>query len=278
MRTLTLMMVLAAAAPAAYAAEETAIGTASIAGADAEISHAKGPFEPLKAGAAVHQGDRVRSRQAGIKITFQDQSSISLAPRSEIELNEYVYKPQASRRSMFKLWGGKLKATFSKFLSADNDVRIATPTAVAGVRGTQFFVGVNQKEGSDKPEDTTTDVVVFEGKVNVKSALDKVAGAIDLNPGQSSVVAFNAAPGAAVTLPPDTLRSLQRSAAVKGKGTASATVSEAQLTGASNSVGGGMRRSAFSGAALGPPPIQQQPTDAKQGSTLTIRVRVPDEQ
>jgi hypothetical protein len=270
------MLVLAATASAASAAEETAIGSAAIVGADTEVSHAAGAFGPLKAGAPVHQGDRVRSKGASVKIVFLDQSSVSLAPRSELELNEFVYKPQASRRSMFKLWGGKLKASISKFLSGDNDVRIATPTAVAGVRGTEFLVGVTQKEGSDKPEDTTTDVVVFDGKVNVKSALEKVAGDINLTAGQSTLVAFAKAPGAAITLSPEALRGLQRSASAKNKGSVRASVSEGQLSSATSGVG--VRRSSFGGASLGPPPIQQQPTDAKQGSTLTIRVHVPDQQ
>lgn len=273
------------AAGTASAAEP--IGAASIVQGSAKLRRG-GPeagWTTLKPGDAVFQGDRVRTESGTVRLTFNDKSSLSLSPRSELELNEFVYKPKSARRSFFSLWSGKMKAKVSKVLQGDSDVRVATPTAVAGVRGTEFIVGLETQDGKPvpenaKPEDLKTDVTVISGKVAVKSALKEIAKEIALEAGQSSTVGFKKAPGDVVALTPQALRAAQRATTVRSGGSLRSSVGGSQLQAASADIeqsSNGLDNGA-GGPQLGTPPIQQQPTDANQGSTLTIKVRIPEQQ
>lgn len=284
MRILWIGAAVLATAATAQAAEGPAIGMASIVQGAVQVKHADAKdWSPLKPGAPVHQGDRVKTTTGSARLTFQDKSMISVAPKSELELNEFVYKPNAGRQSMFKLWGGRIKASISKFLSDKNDVRVSTPTAVAGVRGTEFLVSVEDQNGNpgepgDKPEDLTTNVVVFEGSVGVKNALKEVAQEIALAAGQGSGVGFKQPPAAPINYTPQQLRNAFRSASVSSKGTLRSSVGSSQLRAASADIGAGNGNlGGGSGVVTGQPPIQQQPTDANPGSSLTIRVRVPEQ-
>lgn len=287
MRFTAIFAALLLAAGTASAADP--IGTASIVQGTAKVRRG-GPqaaWAALKPGDAVFQGDRIKTENGSVRLIFNDQSSMSLAPRSELELNEFVYKPKSARRSFFSLWSGKIKAKVSKVLQGENDVRVATPTAVAGVRGTEFIVGLETQDGKPvpdgaKPEDLKTDVTVLEGKVAVKSALKEIAKEVALVAGQSSSVGFKKAPGVVVTLTPQALRLAQRSATVKSSGSLRGAAGNSQLRAASADIGqsaGGEEIGGGTGSSpLGAPPIQQQPTDANQGSTLTIKVRIPEQQ
>jgi hypothetical protein len=271
-------------AATAHAAETPSIGLASMVQGTVQVKSAKAKdWAALKPGAQVFQGDRVKTVDGTARLTFDDKSVISLAPRSEIELNEFVYKPNATRQSSFKLWGGRMKASISKFFSSNSNVRVSTPTAVAGVRGTEFLVSVeganNEPASSDtNPEEMTTNVVVFEGSVGVKSLLQEAAQEIALAAGQGTGVGHNAAPTPPANLTPQQLRSAYRSAAASSRGTLRSTVGSSQLQAASADIGDSQSQGLGSSPAIGTPPIQQQPTDAKSPSSLTIRVRVPGQE
>lgn len=245
-----------------------AIGTASIVTGKVTVQHAakKGDWLSLKPGAQLLVGDLIKTNDGAVKLTMEDGSSISLAAKSQLELNEFVYKPGSQRRTSFKLWGGRLKAAVSKFLAENNSVQISTPTAVAGVRGTDFMVSVNDKD--------ETEVVVFDGKVSVKNVLDTIAGEIFLTQGQGSRVLAQTSPGAAARLSGDALRGALRSASVEGRGSLRSSVNGGMMRAAAGQLGGltprglGMQNSDA-------PPIEQQATDGAQPATLSIRVRIP---
>ena len=118
---------------------------------------------PVKTGDDVAMGDIVRTKSDGkAEIIFKDESIIRIAPETRIEINEYILRQDNSRSSgILKLLRGKVRAVVSKAKSGiipvgfgGSTFNINTPTAVAGVRGTDFFVffdkgitGVIFKEG-----------------------------------------------------------------------------------------------------------------------------------
>ncbi len=267
MRTEILLAVLLMTATQASAAAQ-AIGTASIVTGRVTVQHAekKGDWSPLKPGAQLLLGDVIKTGDGAVKLSMDDGSNISLAAKSHLELNEFVYKANSQRHSSFTLWGGRLKASISRFLSDKNTVQIATPTAVAGVRGTEFMVAVNDKN--------ETEIVVFEGKVAVKNALETIAGEVFLSPGQQSTVLAKTSPGAAAMLSGDALRGALRSSSVEGKGSLRASVTGGMMQSAAGSLGGLTPRG-LGTQESDAPPIDQQATDAAQSSTLSIRVRIP---
>lgn len=245
-----------------------AIGTASIVTGKVTVQHAekKGDWLPLKPGAQLLLGDFIKTNDGAVKLTMEDGSSISLAAKSQLELNEFVYKASSQRRTSFKLWGGRLKASISRFLADNNSVQISTPTAVAGVRGTDFMVAVNAKD--------ETEVVVFEGKVAVKNVLDTIAGEIFLTQGQGSMVLAKQSPGAAAMLSGEALRGALRSASVEGRGSLRSSVTGGMMQAAAGPLGGLTPRG-LGEQTSDTPPIDQQATDAVQPATLSIRVRIP---
>ncbi|MBI3599991.1 MAG: FecR domain-containing protein [Nitrospinae bacterium] len=119
---------------------------------------------PVKSDDSVSMGDIVRTKSDGkAEITFKDDTTIRLAPETRMKLDEYVFNPDNSRKTgVLGLFRGKVRAVVSKTKggiipvgAGISSFNINTPTAVAGVRGTDFFVfhdrgitGVIFKEGS----------------------------------------------------------------------------------------------------------------------------------
>ncbi|GEM_PF-6326286 len=108
----------------------------------------------------VYVGDEIiTSPDSYVKIFLQDDSVLTIGEDSHFIVNDFILN-STSRRSIFTLIKGKVKAVISKFLrmGAENRVQINTPTAVAGVRGTEFFVETDGK---------VTEVGVLDGVVEV---------------------------------------------------------------------------------------------------------------
>lgn len=110
----------------------------------------------LKLGQSIHVADKIRTgKNTRLKISFKD-SSIWLGQNTTF----VVPKPKEEKREesfLFKVLRGKVRA---KVKPGDfKDFEVATPTAVAGVRGTEFFVSAEKNESF---------ICTLTGKVNVK--------------------------------------------------------------------------------------------------------------
>ncbi len=108
-------------------------------------------FEPdgrarnLMAGAAVLQGDRLETGASGFAlVVFRDGSRVTLQPRSLFTVDDYQYKkddPVKTPSAFFRLIRGGLRMLTGAIAKARPDqLQVATPTAVAGVRGTGFDI------------------------------------------------------------------------------------------------------------------------------------------
>lgn len=116
---------------------------------------------PVKVGDNVSMGDVVRTKSDGkAEILFKDGTNLKLASETRIKIDEYTFNQDNSRNKAFlNLLRGKVRAVVSKTKSmpvstGSSSFNVQTPTAVAGVRGTDFFVfydrgitGVIFKEG-----------------------------------------------------------------------------------------------------------------------------------
>ncbi len=119
---------------------------------------------PVKVNDNVSMGDIVRTKSDGkAEITFKDDTTVRLAPETRMKIDEYVFNPDNSRKTgALGLFRGKVRAVVSKTKGgiipvgiSTSSFNINTPTAIAGVKGTDFFVfydkgmtGVIFKEGS----------------------------------------------------------------------------------------------------------------------------------
>ena len=86
------------------------------------------------------------------EILFVDDSRVRIAPGTNLEITEYLYKPeQKKRKSTLSLWSGKARFIVNELVDfVQKDFEVQTPSGTAGVRGTDFIVEVKKK----KPEQT----------------------------------------------------------------------------------------------------------------------------
>jgi hypothetical protein len=103
---------------------------------------------PARIGEAVFEADALRTGADGrIGVTLKDDSRVSLGPNSEVRLDRFVYSPGEGRLA-FALMVLRGIATYVSGriakLSPDS-IRIETPMAIVGVRGTRLAIRVDAK-------------------------------------------------------------------------------------------------------------------------------------
>lgn len=102
----------------------------------------------VRVGDSVSMGDAIRTkRNSKAEIQFKDESVIQLAPETRISIDEYSFRGGARERGMIGLFRGKIRAIVSKLRASvipaslgGSDFNIKTPTAIAGVKGTDLIV------------------------------------------------------------------------------------------------------------------------------------------
>jgi hypothetical protein len=105
------------------------------------------------------------SEESRMELQFDDQSILTLGEETSLEVNEMIFDPKKNtRKTIIKVAYGKIRVEASKLGAARNDLEIVTPTAVIGVRGTEFVVSVGK--------DGATEVVTLSGLVAVRSGRD----------------------------------------------------------------------------------------------------------
>jgi len=122
-----------------------------------------GSWTAASAGAEVRTGDTLRTGAAGrLKVVLADGSVLVVSERSELVIDEHVYRPaDGSLSSVLELLGGKVRAVVNEYYGASNaKFEIQTDTAVAGVRGTDFIVTYDGVAG-------TTEVIGVSGRISV---------------------------------------------------------------------------------------------------------------
>ena len=143
-----------------------------------------GAWTAATVGAPVQAGDRVRTNGTGrVRILLRDGSLLNLARNTELVIAEQVFEPdQGTLRSLLSLTKGTLRALVSEAYSVVGAVwEVDTPTAVVGVRGTEFVV-------TDDPLTDTTEVVGISGTVEVRSVLDRKRRGVLVRAHQVTVV------------------------------------------------------------------------------------------
>ncbi len=100
-------------------------------------------------GADVMFKERIATTDTGqAQLLFLDQSSLTVAPKSEVVIDEFVYDPKQNV--------GKLAANVTKGLmryvggaiSKESEVQFTTPSATVGIRGGMVLILVNQLGGT----------------------------------------------------------------------------------------------------------------------------------
>lgn len=187
-RLVTLLAVFAATAMQALpaTAQLTAqVGQVSRIEALAEVAR-PGQTIPLAVNSPIHMQDIITTGDDGrLAITFSDGTIVTLGELARLQVDQFVFQPTTTNSGIDLTIKGAFRFVTGQITSADG-IRVHTPVAIIGIRGTDFFAG---------PVDGSFSVVLFEGAV----AVTNPQGATVLQrPGQGIIVEGPAqAPGPA---------------------------------------------------------------------------------
>lgn len=139
----------------------------------------RAPPQPLKIGTAIRVGDQVETGPGvRLKLTLNDRSVLMLDEKSTLRIDAAEFGDQTKQRNGFwaTLGVGRLWAKVAKAVAgSDAKFEVRTERAVAGVRGTRFWVDAveitKRGDATTEPKQRTqrTRVQVSEGIVAVQS-------------------------------------------------------------------------------------------------------------
>ena len=134
--------------PGFEAGEGAAVGNVQAAQGDVYVVHQSGRSAyrlkenlPLFAGDALVTGERSR-----LNAKMNDKSVFALAPNTKLVIDKSLYNPSKDERSsLLSLLFGKARLIVAK-LQGTSQYEVKTPTAVCGVRGSDFGLSVTPIE------------------------------------------------------------------------------------------------------------------------------------
>lgn len=123
---------------------QTAAGKIKVTSGSAFIVRANSEI-PAKVGEVVFESDSLRTGADGrIGITMKDDTRVSLGPASEVRLERFVFAPAEGRLGFVLRVARGVAAYVSGQIAklAPDSVRLETPAAIIGVRGTSLAIKV----------------------------------------------------------------------------------------------------------------------------------------
>lgn len=140
---------------------EDATGIMMVVKGDIKVTSKDGKTEAAKVGKKVSQGDTiVAGADARAKIVMSDKNVINVSPDSKIVIEKYENAGDKKNVELNVVYGKVRAAVEQKYDGEKSKFNIKTPSAVAGVRGTDFMMGYNAGT-------KVSQVVTFSGSVAV---------------------------------------------------------------------------------------------------------------
>jgi hypothetical protein len=188
---------------------------------DIKISSKSGKTEPAKIGTKVTEGDTVQSgHDSRAKIVMTDKNVLNISPDSKLTIEKYQNNGDAKNVEL-KVEFGKVRASVEQKYDGDKSkFNIRTPTAVAGVRGTDFMMGYNSQT-------RISEIVTFSGMVAVGQLGigGTVSKPVYVPPGHSTLVGDGKPPESPKAVPASDLKQMNQDSKTDAKnGGPSATV------------------------------------------------------
>lgn len=164
-----------------------------------------GKTEAAKVGKKVSSGDTIiAGADSRAKIVMTDKNVINVSPDSKIVIEKYENDGKDKKNVELNVVYGKVRASVEqKYDGEKNKFNIKTPSAVAGVRGTDFIMGYNTLT-------RTAQVITFSGSVAVGTpgAGGAIQNPVFVNPGQMTTVGPSNTPEAPKAVPKEELNKM----------------------------------------------------------------------
>ena len=142
--------------------------------------------------------DLVKTLKGGrARITLTDQSILSLGSQSELKI---VKHDDRSQQTALQLYGGRVRAEVAKITRQGGNFELRTPTAVAGVIGTDF--------GADSSTLGTTVFVCINGITQVSNIDPGVPGSVQCTAGMTTTVTTGKPPTIPTNATPQQIQQL----------------------------------------------------------------------
>ena len=125
-------------------AQDAGVGRIKVASGSVSIVR-KGEVLPATAGHVLYQADGLRTGADGrVGITLKDDTRISLGPNSEVRLDKFMYAPAEGQLGfVLRVLQGVAAYVSGRIAKLSPDsIRLETPEAIVGVRGTTLALRV----------------------------------------------------------------------------------------------------------------------------------------
>lgn len=102
-------------------------------------------------GTIVQTNDKIETKNGKVKVTFKDNTQVSVTEHSSLVIDDFVYDPANAKGAKLglKATSGAVRYVSGAIAGANpNNVKINTPTAAIAVRGTDFVMAVNETGAS----------------------------------------------------------------------------------------------------------------------------------
>jgi hypothetical protein len=100
---------------------------------------------PAQVGQPLFESDSVRTGADGhLGLTLKDETRVALGPNSDVRIDQFVYSPGQGRLQLvLKIAWGVVAYVSGRIAKLSPDaVRLETPSAILGVRGTRMVIRV----------------------------------------------------------------------------------------------------------------------------------------
>jgi hypothetical protein len=121
--------------------------------------------KPVRLATPIYMNDRLKTDSSSkATFTFDDKSTLTLSEGSVVKITKHIYDPEKDlRQTIVHLSRGTVRFVVTKGKARGSMFKVITPTATAGVRGTEFVV--------DVAPDGKTNFLVLEGQIETKAML-----------------------------------------------------------------------------------------------------------
>jgi hypothetical protein len=186
---------------ASAAAADSSIGQVATLNGTATVTRANAARAALKVTDPIYEKDTLQTDvNSSLGITFDDETTFSLSANTRIVIDEFVYQQGGSGNSASFNVAAGTAAFVASLVAKTGDMKIATPQATLGIRGTTGIVDVPQGAGAAAPS-----VKLYpdaDGHVGRIEVFDRQGGRLGALTQGSSAFAFRAGPGGRIAAVP----------------------------------------------------------------------------
>ena len=185
----------------AAATADTSIGQVAALSGTATVTRASAARAALKVADLIYEKDTLQTDvNSSLGVTFDDQTTFSLSANTRIVIDKFVYQQGGSgNAASFNVASGTA-AFVASLVAKTGDMKIATPQATLGIRGTTGIVDVPQGAGAAAP--TVKLYPDADGHVGRIDVFDRQGGRLGALTQGSSAFAFRAGPGGRIAAVP----------------------------------------------------------------------------